>query len=214
MTLAPTSPPTTVEFWFDPACPFCWVTSRWIERVRPHRDLEVVWQPISLLVKNQIDADHDLYDDLSTTHGMLRVVEAVRQAHGDDPVGALYTELGRHVHHRSNPDVDLAEVLTMLELDASLADARHDDTWDDLIRTSMKDGLELTGDDVGTPLIALHTANGRRGFFGPVLGELPTLEESLQLWDGFVTMVSVPALHELKRQRTGPPRIPDERVLG
>lgn len=202
-----------LDFWFDPACPFCWATSRWVNRVAPERELDVTWRPISLLFKNELDADHPYYERTRRTADLLRVVEAVRAADRSDRIGALYTEFGRHIHNRGELDFDVAAVLATVGLDATFADALTDASFDDAIRTSMAEGLALTGDDVGTPLLAIDTGGGRVGFFGPVIVELPDLATSLELWDGLVKMVSVPAFFELKRTRSVAPTPPAESVL-
>lgn len=168
-----------VDFWFDPVCPFCWVTSRWLNQVTPHRDLDVTWRPISLLFKNEMDADHPFYVKARRTTDLLRVVEAVRAAGNADAIGRIYTEFGRHIHNREEFDFDVRPILAAVDVDADLADALNDPSWDDAIKDAMAAGLALTGDDVGTPLIAVDGPAGRVGLFGPVITELPDLEASL-----------------------------------
>ncbi len=202
-----------IEFWFDPACPFCWTTSRMIERVRPHRDLEVTWRPISLLFKNETPPDSAHYARMARTRDLLRVVEATRAGGDENRIGDLYREFGRFIHHRGQLDFDVAVVLKDLNLDEGYAAALDDESWDEVIRASMEDGLELTGPDVGTPLIAFEGPNCRRGVFGPVISELPDLDEALALWDGVVSVATSPAFFELKRTRNGPPTIPPESAL-
>lgn len=195
-----------VQFWFDPACPFCWVTSRWLVRVAAHRDLDVEWLPISLLMKNGTREGEPFYAEVSASHGMLRVVEAVRAAGHADRVGDLYTALGRTLHVDETA-VDLPATLTELGLDPDLADAADDARFDVDIRTAMDDGLALVGDAVGTPIIAVERPGGagRIGLFGPVITVLPDVEGSLRLWDGFLAMVATDGFFELKRTRTEAP---------
>lgn len=202
-----------IDFWFDPICPFCWATSRWINRVAPERDLEVDWRPISLLVKNGMSPGDDHYEAASRTRNLLRVVEAVRAGGHADRIGHLYTEFGRHIHHRDDLDFDVAKVLDELGLDVAFADALVDDRWDDAIEAAMAEGLGLTGDDVGTPLIAFDGRNGRRGFFGPVITEVPDGDDALDLWDGFVKMANTTGFFELKRTRDEMPGLVDESIL-
>ena len=198
-----------VSFWFDPACPFCWMTSRWIRAVAPQRDLRVDWQPISLLFKNDLQPDNPFFPRASRTRDLLRVVEATRAAGHADLIGDLYTEFGRHIHHEQRDDFDVAEILASLGLDPGLATALDDESWDDVIRRGMDAGLALTGTDVGTPLIAIDAPDGRRvGFFGPVITEFPTGDEALRLWDGWVLMVTTPGFYELKRTRDKRPDLP------
>ncbi len=202
-----------IDFWFDPVCPFCWVTSRWINRIAPARDLTVTWRPISLLFKNEMEDGHPFYERARRTTDLLRVVEAVRAGDDEARIGALYTEFGRHIHNHQQFDFDVAAALATVGLDTRYAEALTDESLDDAIRAAMAEGLALTGPDVGTPLIALDTGTGRVGFFGPVITELPNLEDSLDLWDGFVKLVGKPVFFELKRTRTDSPTPPPESVL-
>lgn len=202
-----------VEFWFDPICPFCWATSRWLNDVAPERELEITWSPISLFFKNDPSPDSEYYEPSLRTLKMLRVVEAVRAQGGANRIGDLYTELGRHIHHRSELDVDVAEVLDRVGLDTRLADAMEDESWDDVIRSAMKRGLQLTGDDVGTPLIAFEADHGPVALFGPVIADVLDHADALRLWDGFVQVASVKGFYELKRTRDRAPELVDESVL-
>jgi hypothetical protein len=205
-----------VQFWFDPACPFCWMTSRWLVRVAAHRDIDIEWLPISLLVKNGTREGEPFFSEVSASHGMLRVVEAVREAGHTDRIGDLYTELGRQLHVLGEP-VDLPSALEGLGLDRSLARAADAERFDVAIRTAMDDGLSLVGDAVGTPIIAVERedGSGRIGLFGPVITELPDVEGSLRLWDGFLAMVSTDGFFELKRTRTvAPARLTEADLRG
>jgi len=194
-----------VEFWFDPICPFCWMTSRWINRVAPERDLAIEWRPISLLFKNGMDADHPFHAKASRTRNLLRVVESVRAAGHADRIGELYTAFGTCIHLRGETEFDVAEVLTEVGLDPVHAGALDDESFDDTIRAAMADGLSLTGNDVGTPIIAIEGRAGRAGVFGPVITKLPALDDALRLWDGFVALVETDGFFELKRTRTAGP---------
>jgi protein-disulfide isomerase-like protein with CxxC motif len=205
-----------VQFWFDPACPFCWMTSRWLVRVAAHRELDIEWLPISLLVKNGTREGEPFFVQVTASHGMLRVVEAVRAAGHADRVGDLYTELGRQLHVEGD-EVDLPGTLERLGLDRGLARAADDERFDAAIRTAMDDGLALVGDAVGTPIVAVERADGagRIGLFGPVITELPDVAGSLRLWDGFLAMVATDGFFELKRTRTvAPTRLTDADLHG
>ena len=197
-----------VQFWFDPACPFCWMTSRWLVRVQPHRDLEIEWLPISLLEKNGTREGEPFFAEVTASHGMLRVVEALRAAGHADRIGDLYTELGRALHVDETA-VDLRAVLNGLGLDKRFAQAADDERHDAAIRESMEDGLGLVGDAVGTPIIAVPRSDGsgRVGLFGPVITALPDVEASLRLWDGFIAMVETDGFYELKRTRREAPEM-------
>jgi 2-hydroxychromene-2-carboxylate isomerase len=203
-----------VDYWFDPICPFCWATSRWINRVGQHRDLNVNWRSISLLFKNEMtDPAHPFFEGASRSRDLLRVAEAVRAAGHEDQIGDLYTEYGRHIHHRGEIDFDVAAVLERVGLAASLASALTDPSWDEAIRAAMADGLALTGPDVGTPLIAIDTKNGTVGLFGPVITEVPDDDAAIELWDGFLKMANTSGFFELKRTRTSAPTLLPESVL-
>jgi len=197
-----------VTFWFDPSCPFCWMTSRWLVAVAPERELEVDWQPISLLLKNETPADSPYFAASARGHALLRVVQAVRAAGGEERIGDLYTAFGRRFHNERDRDFDVAAVLDELGLDPTLAAAVDDESFDDGIRAAMAEGLELIGADVGTPLIAVGTGEERVGLFGPVITRFPEPEAGLRLWDGFVAMAETDGFYELKRSRTGGPDLP------
>jgi hypothetical protein len=190
------------------------VTARWVvDEVRPHRDLRVTWQPISLYFKNQPDPGSEYHDPVLYTHKLLRVLESVRAGGGD--VERLYLEYGRRIHHEQDRGFDPADALEAVGLDRSHADAFDDETWDAEIRRRMDIGLALCGDDVGTPLIAMDDKRGERaGYFGPVISRVPDTETSLELWDALRTMISVPGFWELKRTRTEGPEFGDPPVIG
>ena len=195
-----------VDIWIDPACPWCWLTSRWLIDVAPHRDLDVQWRSISLLRKNGLEEGSPYYDVCLHTHRLLRVLEAVKDSHGNAAAGELYTALGRRIHQAQEGFVEAATALADIGLDPGLAQAADDDAWDATIDASMAEGLGLVGDDVGTPIIGLSSPAGERvGFFGPVISRRPPLEQALQLWDGIALAAAVPGFWELKRTRTEGP---------
>ncbi len=205
-----------VQFWLDPACPFCWITSRWLVRVAAHRELDIEWLPISLLVKNGTRQGEPFFDEVNASYGMLRVMEALRAQGHADRIGDLYTELGRALHVTGGP-VDLEATLDGLGLERGLAKAATDERHDAAISSAMDDGLALVGDAVGTPIIAVEgpDGSGRIGLFGPVITKLPDVEASLRLWDGFLAMVATDGFFELKRTRTvAPVRLTDADLHG
>ncbi len=183
------------------------MTARWVvDEVQPNRDLQITWQPISLLEKNQPATDSPYYERVYQTHRYLRVMESLRAADGDDRVFDLYWELGRRIHHDGDVSFDAADALAAIGASTDHAAAFDDESWDDEIRARMKVGLDLAGDDVGTPLISLDDDNGDRvALFGPVITRVPTTEQSLRLWDGMVACATVPGFWELKRTRTERP---------
>ena len=205
-----TAPMTTdVEFWVDPACPWCWVTARWIvEEVAPRRDLAITWQPISLLFKNDPPVDSPYYEGASRTHRMLRVMQAIRAELGDGAVFDWYWQCATRVHHDQDSGFDLADALEHIGLDRKFADAADDESWDASVRAGMDRGLELVGNDVGTPIIAFSADDGvTRGIFGPVLTRVPTGEQALKVWDAMEAFTTMDGFWELKRTRTEGPSI-------
>jgi len=189
------------------------VTARWVvDEVRPHRDLQVTWQPISLYFKNQPEPGSDHHDPVFFTHRLLRVLESVRADGGD--AERLYLEYGRRIHHEQDRGFDPADALEAAGLDRSHAAAFDDESWDEEIRRRMDVGLALCGNDVGTPIIAMDDKRGERaGYFGPVITRVPDTETSLELWDALQAMVSVPGFWELKRTRTERPEFGDPPAL-
>ena len=185
------------------------MTARWVvDEVQPHRDLNITWQSISLLEKNQPAEDSDYYAPVSFTHNLLRVIEAIRKGEGEARVKDASWEFATRIHHdKERQDrFDVADALATSGFDASYADAFDDESYDDVIRAAMKKGLDLTGDDVGTPIIALDDDNGDRvALFGPVITRVPTTEQSLKLWDAFVAVAQIPGFWEIKRTRTEKP---------
>ncbi len=172
----------------------------------PHRDIEVTWRPISLLIKNQTQPDSPFYTRVVHTQGLLRVMESVRAEHGDGVIGRLYTAFGEHIHHQQDSSVDPAVALAEAGLPVRHAEAAHDDSWDDVIRASMDEGLGLTGPDVGTPILGITFESGKRvGFFGPVISRRLPLADALRLWDGVTLTAGIDCFWELKRTRTENP---------
>ena len=196
-----------VEFWVDPACPFCWATARWIhDEVAPNRDIDVTWRPISLKFKNDPPEDSPFYEPVTFTHGLLRVMESARAAEGDDAFFRLYWYYGTRIHHDKEMYFDPADGLREVGLDESHAAAFDDESWDKPIRVGMDEGLDLVGNDVGTPIIAITNSDGvKAGYFGPVITKVPPTDKSVAMWDALVTMMDVDSFFELKRTRTETP---------
>jgi len=189
------------------------VTARWVvDEVQPHRDVNITWQPISLLNKNQPAEDSDYYAPVAYTHKLLRVIESIRKAEGDDAVKDVYWEFATRIHHdgdRQN-SFDLPAALAAAGFDSAHAAAFDDESFDEEIATRMEAGLDLAGDDVGTPIIAMDDENGDRvALFGPVITRVPPTDQSLGLWDGFVACARTPGFWELKRTRTESPEFGD-----
>ena len=189
------------------------MTARWVvDVVQPERDLTVNWVPISLLFKNDPPEDSEYFAPVNHTHKLLRVFESVKAAGGNEDAFAFYWEAGRNIHHDGNWEVSAATILENAGLDASHADAFEDESYDASIREQMDAGLALTGNDVGTPIIAFEDPNNageKVGIFGPVISRVPTGEEGLALWDAMVTMSTMDGFWELKRTRTVGPEFGD-----
>ncbi|MBB6626743.1 thioredoxin domain-containing protein [Nocardioides sp. KIGAM211] len=191
---------TTAEFWLDPACPFAWITSRWILEVEKVRDIEVQWNIMSLAFLNE---DKDISEEyrsfLTTAWQPVRVLMAVEQKLGKEALLPLYTAMGTRIHiEKQDKDRAMIEAaLAEVDLDASFADAMDDESYDDAIRASHTRGMDQVGNEVGTPTISVDGT----AFFGPVLTKAPKGEDAGRLWDGVVTVASFPNFHELKRAR-------------
>jgi 2-hydroxychromene-2-carboxylate isomerase len=200
------SPPSTaVDFWFDPSCPWAWMTSRWLDEVATLRDLDVTWHVMSLAVLNEnaTDLPEHYRDFLPRALRYTRLVAAVTALHGQTAVKPLYDALGARIHPGDRADVDaiIAESLDETGLPASLAAFADTEEYDPQMRASHFDGIERVGQDVGTPVIAV----GGYAFFGPVISPAPKGEQAAALWDGVVALASYDGFFEIKRSRTRAP---------
>lgn len=201
------------EFFLDPACPWCWITSRWVRNVQSEREVAVRWRFISLMILNE-DNDEEYAkqhrDGHTASFRALRVLHAVGELEGNDAVGELYTAIGTELHvHRRYEDLlndrvaFLTECLTAAGLDPSYARYADDDSRDDALRAETEEALSRTGGNVGTPIITFAPDTDRtRSFFGPVLPKAPKGDDAVALWDAIVTVAAFDVA-ELKRSLRG-----------
>jgi 2-hydroxychromene-2-carboxylate isomerase len=194
----------TADFWFDPMCPWAWISSRWMLEVEQVRPVDVKWHIMSLAYLN---ADKDIPEEyrkiLAEAWGPVRIVEAARQAAGDDVVLPLYTALGTRFHIEKKPKdkATFVEALAEVGLPAELADAADRTEFDEAIKKSHHEGMDQVGYEVGTPCIAV---NGT-AFFGPVVSPIPRGDAAGRLWDGVLLVAGTDGFFELKRTRTRDP---------
>lgn len=207
-----------VELFWDPVCPFAWITSRWVVEVAGQRELVVRWRPISLRMLNEASYDDDAgLADKKEGHAiglaLLRVAAAVEAEHGNEAVGSLYTGLGTAIHvsgdrealAAAGPRALAEQVLEGCGLPAALAAAVDEGSWDDAIRASTTTALERAGDDVGTPVLTFDPPDGP-SFFGPVISRVPRGPEAVRLWEAVETIARHPSFAELKRSLREPPQ--------
>jgi hypothetical protein len=199
-----------VDFWFDPVCPWTWLTSRWILEVQKARSLVITWHVMSLAILNEKrldelpEANRDL---MGQAWAPVRVLIAAAQAHGPDVLGPLYTALGNRYFLQQQPKTRLTIEAALRDagLPVEFADAGDTDRYDEALRASHREGNTLVGADVGSPIIAIPGSGpdtARIAFFGPVVTPAPKGEAAARLWDSTVTLVSTPGFYEIKRTRT------------
>ena len=207
-----------LEFFFDPVCPWAWITSRWVAEVQALRDYKVQWRFISLRFLNEDKMDYTAmpegYREIhhAGTHG-LRVAALARETEGNDAVSAFYTALGTSLHNRServamvaDTRAHLASVLGEAGLPGEWAAAWEDDSRDGLIRSETELALARTGKDVGTPILTFRPGAPDEGsFFGPVISTIPRGDDAVKLWDAVETLATTSGMAELKRSLRAAP---------
>jgi len=194
----------SVEFWFDPSCPWAWMTSRWVDEVATQRDLDVTWNVMSLAVLNE---NNDVSDEYKAFFPRAlkytRLIAAAKELHGQQIVKPLYDALGTRIHpgEGTDPDVVIPAALAEVGLPAEFAAHADSDAHDPQMRASHFEGINRVGQDVGTPVISVNGV----AFFGPVVSPAPKGAQALALWDGVVAAAGYDGFFEIKRSRTRDP---------
>lgn len=192
---------TTVDFWFDPTCPFAWMTSRWMLEVEKVRDVTTVFHVMSLSVLNEgRDLPEEYFEHMERAWAPARASLLVEQRHGPEKLAAFYTALGTRFHPggESVSVETIAAALADVGADADILEICQTDAVDDDLRRSHNEGMEPVGQEVGTPVIRINGMS----LFGPVISPAPKGEEAGQLFDGVQKVTSYPGFFELKRSRT------------
>lgn len=205
MTDAASFQPLDVDLWFDPHCPWAWMTSRWLTEVAEVRGLNLHLHLMPLVIINEgKDVPADYRAKIDQQWQVVRVFQAAKDRLTAEQFADLYTTVGTKFHPEGRMDARLdvvAEALSELGLPADLIEVAEDSSLDDAFRATTAAAQALVGDDVGVPVIRY----GDNAFFGPVVTPAPTGDDALRLWDGFALVVSVPGLYELKRTRSSGP---------
>ena len=191
-----------VHFYFDPTCPWTWMTSRWLVDVANRSDVAITWRSFSLAKLNE--GGHRRRP--SPGQRALRVVEALHGAGRNDEAGRFYAEFGTLVHVRgATPGPAVLEEAAKAASVAEYVAAADDAAWDATVQASLEEALERAGPDVGSPVLVV--GDNARGAFGPIVSPPPKGQDALRLWDAVVALHSIPTFFELKRGRTGPPAV-------
>ncbi|MET7783421.1 DsbA family protein [Streptomyces sp. NPDC005388] len=210
MSTFPAPAPTAVDFWFDPVCPWTWLTSRWMLEVQRARPVEVTWHVMSLAVLNEGRLDQlspQNRELMGQAWAPVRVLLAAQESFGPGVLERLYTALGTRYHPGAQPknQATIEAALREAGLPEHLAQAGESDAYDAALRQSHQEGITLVGQEVGSPIIAVPGPDpdgDKIAFFGPVVTPTPTGEQAARLWDGTLAVASTPGFYEIKRTRT------------
>ena len=201
-------PQEDVQFWFDPLCPWAWITSRWMLEVEKVRPVRTEWRIMSLAYLNLVQHEgkgltEEYLERMSKAWGPIRVVAAAREQAGPGILGPLYTAIGTryHVQGRREDPESIPEALAEVGLPEDLASAAKSTEFDDEIKRSHHEAFDDVGLDVGTPVIRIRG----RAIFGPVITPAPQGEAAGRLWDGLVLVTGADGFFELKRTRDRKP---------
>ena len=189
-----------VTYFFDPACPFTWRTSRWLVSVAPARDVTVRWRAFSLSILNGDNVPEQYRPMMEASSRALRLVEALRADRRDDEIGVFYRELGNRTFEAGAPLSD--EVVLAAAEAAGIVDPKSildDPSWDSSVRESHDEAVSSAGPDIGSPVLMIDGA--ARGVHGPIIGDVPGTEAALDIWDAVVPLIRSEAFFELKRGR-------------
>jgi len=205
-----------LDFFWDPVCPWAWITSRWVHAVVDRTGIDVDWRFIALKIVNEEKGyAPEVQERYLKVHGLgfslLRVAAAVREKHGRAPIGDLYTAFGSRIHvEKDAPSLrtvdGVAAVLAAHDLDPALAAASESDAFDDVVRADTELALARAGRDVGTPVLTFGPPDGY-SFFGPVIAKAPVGDDAVKLWDTVQTLASFPGFAELKRSIRSTPEV-------
>jgi hypothetical protein len=198
-----------VDLWVDPACPWAWITSRWLLEVEQQRDVSVQFHVMSLAVLNENkDVSEDYRTMLASAWGPVRVLMAAQASHGPDVVRPLYGAMGTRIHPGKSGLTGemIVGALTEVGLPTALAEAATSTEFDEALRKSHAAGMDPVGYEVGTPVVHIPRPDLEPiAFFGPVVTPIPRGEAAGRLWDGVLAVAGTDGFYELKRTRTRRP---------
>ena len=213
------SPQTDVEFFWDPMCPWAWLTSRWVVEVSKQTGLSVNWRFICLRLLNEHkNYDTDFPERYIAGHGsglkLLRVAAAIRDQEGIEPMGALYTQFGGDVHVRRRRkeltehwEAGFPNYLRSVGIADKYIGEANNEAWDALLRAEKDEALRRTGDNVGTPIISFNRDGELFSFFGPVIAEVPSRDRAVPLWNAMWEIATMHGFAELKRSLRSIPQL-------